>query len=306
MADARPVREGGYTRPMQTIPEGTSSLPSPTDRIAAPDWLSLRREADHRAREQAALWVDHLSAWLRQSLQDGEHAVVIDLGAGTGSNQAYLAPRLDVPQRWVLLDHDPGVLQSLAVPRTPDVVSTEQIVGPVTRVPELIRTARPTLVTCSALLDVLTRQEAEAIAEAIAGGGAAALLSLSVTGAVALSPQDPDDDAIATAFDAHQRRDGLLGPDGGAVMASLLRSHGAAVQIVQTDWVLDHGHHDLLSRYLTERAEAAVKHEPALSDRAEAWLDRRRRQLRSGSLTVRVAHEDVVSVPAAGSVARNR
>lgn len=297
MTDARPRPNAGYTRPMQSIPEGTTSASPATDRTAAPDWLSLRREMDHRAREQAAPWVGHLGAWMRQSMQDHEHAVVIDLGAGTGSNQAYLAPRLHVPQRWVLLDHDPGVLQSLAVPRTPDVVSTEQVVGPVTSVPEMIRPGTPTLVTCSALLDVLTHQEAAVIAEAITSGGTAALLSLTVTGAVEMSPQDPDDDAVTAAFDAHQRRDGLLGPDGAAVMTRLLRSQGAPVEIVQTDWVLDHGHQELLTRYLTERAEAAVDHEPALSDRAEAWLDRRRRQMRSGSLTVRVAHQDLISIP---------
>ncbi len=36
--------------------------------------------------------------------------VVVDVGAGTGANRAYLAPRLAVPSRWVLLDRDRQLL----------------------------------------------------------------------------------------------------------------------------------------------------------------------------------------------------
>ena len=41
---------------------------------------------------------------------------IIDLGAGTGANQRWLAPRLPFVQRWIHLDHDPAISRSLPLP----------------------------------------------------------------------------------------------------------------------------------------------------------------------------------------------
>jgi trans-aconitate methyltransferase len=41
---------------------------------------------------------------------------IIDLGAGTGANQRWLAPRLPFQQRWIHLDHDPAIIRSLPLP----------------------------------------------------------------------------------------------------------------------------------------------------------------------------------------------
>ena len=66
------------------------------------NWLALREPADVVAR----------SALLTHEIVDalGRHhpLSVLDLGAGTGSNVRYLAGRLPAPQRWLLVDRDPG------------------------------------------------------------------------------------------------------------------------------------------------------------------------------------------------------
>ncbi len=67
--------------------------------------------------------------------------------------------------------------------------------------------------TASALLDVLTREEIDRLAAACAGAGVPALLTLSVVGRVEFTPADPLDAEFAEAFNAHQRRGELLGPD---------------------------------------------------------------------------------------------
>src|SRR5207302_5230204 len=73
------------------------------------------------------------------------------------------------------------------------------------------------LVTASALLDLLTAREVETIAQACVDGGCDVLFTLTVTGDVSLSPRRPLDEAIRSAFNAHQRRAQrgrrLLGPD---------------------------------------------------------------------------------------------
>lgn len=265
-------------------------------RPVAADWLQLRRDADHRARESAIDQITAVSTWLRQSLRADQTATVIDLGAGTGSNQAWLAPRLQVPQHWVLVDHDADLLHT-AADAADEVHSATPVVGTVDQLPQLLPHQGPTVVTCAALLDLLTPQNAALIAETVSSAQAAAVLSLSVTGEVRLSPEDPADARIAAAFDAHQRREDLLGPGAAEVVAAQLRGRGAHVEVIRTDWILDHAEPALVERYLSDRVQAATEHDDALAEEADQWLQRRLRQLHQGTLRVRVGHHDVVSLP---------
>lgn len=282
--------------------ESSHSTPVVTRPVAA-DWLGLRRAADHRARQNTAPALERISVWLRTQLQADQAAVVVDLGSGTGSNQAWLAPRLTVPQQWILVDHDAALLDASTSTEAEQVVATTRMVGTVNQLPELVASESPTLVTCAALLDLLSPNEASLIAQTIASSESAALLSLTVTGDVTLSPEDPVDDVISAAFDAHQRREDLLGPDAAETLAGMLREQGAHVELVQTDWVLDDSPPEFVERYLTDRADAAVEQDPSLADQAEAWVQRRSDQLQRGELTVRVGHQDVVCVPEAQAAA---
>jgi hypothetical protein len=62
-------------------------------------WLGLREPADHRAR--ALELIGRLPR---------RFDAIVDLGCGTGSHLRWLAPRLESPQRWLLLDHDAELL----------------------------------------------------------------------------------------------------------------------------------------------------------------------------------------------------
>ncbi|GAA3292854.1 hypothetical protein GCM10020295_13210 [Streptomyces cinereospinus] len=114
-----------------------------------------------------------------------------DLGCGTGSMGRWLAPRLAGAQHWILHDRDPFLLHfaAAASPRSAadgSRVTVETRRGDVARLtPHAL--AGASLVTASALLDVLTREEAGALAAACAGAGCPALLTLSVTGRVGLA-----------------------------------------------------------------------------------------------------------------------
>lgn len=277
--------------------EGSSKSTLPGAHRVAPDWLALRRAADHRARQTTVPAVERISSWFRGRLGPDQAACIIDLGAGTGSNQAWLAPRLTVPQQWFLLDHDAEILEGSSVISAAQVVSTVRQVGTVDHLGEFPLSDVPTLVTCAALLDLLSAREVALIAETIASSQASALLSLTVTGEVHLTPEDPADEAIASAFNAHQRRGGLLGPGAAETAAATLRERGVHVEIIQTDWVLDSAHPEFVRRYLSERAEAAVEQDPGLSQTVEAWMKRRTDQVQRGELALRIGHQDVVCVP---------
>lgn len=267
-------------------------------RPVAADWLSLRRAADHRAREATVPWLDDIAATLAD-----EVVTVVDVGAGTGSNLAWLAPRLPFPQRWVLVDHDADLMDAVDADVPERVVEVTRRVAALDELPALVPAGTPALVTCAALLDLLTPDDARVLADAIVRAGSVALLSLSVTGEVALDPPHAADTAIAAAFDAHQRRDGILGPDAATHVAGLLRDSGCRVDAIDTAWQLDAAREaPLLRRYLTDRAQAAVEHDPALAAVAADWLAARTAGIDRAGLRVRVGHTDLRCLPAsAGS-----
>jgi len=264
-----------------------------------PEWLALREPADTAARDVAA---DTLLPPLLRHLaaappDDGLR--VVDLGAGTGANLRWLAPRLAelgavaaLPaQRWTLVDHDPRL--HAWGPASATTVHAD--VTGLTRL--LAERAGTDLVTAAALLDLLDQPRLDAVVDAAVAHGAPVLAALSVTGRVVLDPGEGLDVELAEAFDAHQRRDGRLGPDAGAVLDQAFRRHGWTVIEASTPWQLGQAQEQLLDAWLVGRAEAAVEWVPGLAAAAADWLERRRAQAHAGALDVVVDHVDLLALP---------
>jgi hypothetical protein len=106
-----------------------------------------------------------------------------------------------------------------------------------------------------------------------------------------------DDEMVAEAFDAHQRRAGRLGPDGGAYAAQGLRRQGYAVTMAPTPWHLGAADTDLLRAWLQGRADAAVEQSPGMAARIRSWHESRDRQACRGTLGAVVGHVDVLGLP---------
>ncbi len=265
---------------------------------AASDWLSLRRPADHAARDTTLSALVRLSHHLSAGLGDAASVSVLDLGAGTGSNLAWLGPRLDVPQVWTLIDRDEDLLRLAFASPSEKVVAVQRLTAEL----DAFESAHPhdgapTLVTCSALLDVLTTTQVESLCQLVVSMGAAALFSLTVTGDVELSPRMGLDRSINETFNAHQERDGLAGPGATSLARQVLHAAGFRVEVVATPWELGPQDAELVQRYLADRVASVVEHEPALAEQARAWLAARREQVRHRALRVRVGHEDLVALP---------
>ena len=122
--------------------------------------------------------------------------------------------------------------------------------------------------------------------------GCPILLALTVAGRVTLSPAEPLDARIGEAFNAHQRRDGLLGPD---AVAAALEHLGADVVLRPSPWRLDGTHAGLTAEWLRGWVAAACEQEPALE--AGDYRDRRLAQAAAGELTVTVGHVDLLVLP---------
>lgn len=265
----------------------------------APEWLELREGADATARAHDLL--DPLR--IRLANLPGHRAgglVIHDVGCGTGSMGRWLAPHLDGAQHWVLHDRDPYLLHFAAVasPRSSadgSRVTVETRRGDVGRL-TADALAGASLVTASALLDVLTREEIDALAAACAGAGCPALLTLSVAGRVELTPSDPLDEEIMEAFNAHQRRSGLLGPDAISAAAEAFSERGATVQVHPSPWRLGAGESALTAQWLRGWVGAAVEERPELAERADRYLRERLEACRAGELRVVVHHSDLLAL----------
>ncbi|MFI9051887.1 methyltransferase domain-containing protein [Streptomyces sp. NPDC053427] len=269
----------------------------------APEWLELREPADAAARAPGLL------SPLRAALSAGSGAprgtVIRDLGCGTGSMARWLAVRLPGPQHWILYDHDPALL-ARAAEAMPAAAADGAAVSATTERGDLARLtaaalAGTSLVTASALLDLLTRDEVAGLAEACVGAGCPALLALSVAGRVELTPYEPLDDEIGAAFNGHQRRraDGrqLLGPDAVVAATEAFERRGATVLTRSSPWRLAAPEAELTAAWLRGWVAAAREQRPELGARADAYLGRRLAACAAGELTVTVHHTDLLALP---------
>jgi hypothetical protein len=262
-----------------------------------PGWLDLRGPADVRARttyaaELTALLNRHLSHRLHD---DNAEVRLVDVGAGTGTGAGWLRDRLPWEQDWRLVDHDPRLLA--VAPATGEGWARVVVAG-VADLPALLADEPAHVVTCQALLDILTAEEADAVISPAVASGAALLLSLNVTGEVEISPPHPDDAFVAHAFDAHQRRAGRLGPDAGAYAARVLRDQGYDVTMAATSWHLGAAESALTRVWLEGRASAAAEQRPDEAVRIGRWLENRDWLAQQGELTAVVGHVDVLALPA--------
>jgi SAM-dependent methyltransferase len=272
----------------------------------SPDWLGLREAADGRARarELAVLLADGIGAVPSTDEGSPDQAstlIVHDLGCGTGSMSRWLAPLLPGPQHWVLHDQDPELL-ALAAARMPARAGDGSPVTAQTRTGDLTALtaadlAGVSLVTGSALLDLLTAEEIDRLARLCAGNGCAVLFALSVLGRVELTPEHPLDAAVSGAFNAHQRREvggrRLLGPDAVALARDAFTRCGAQVEVRSSPWRLGPAEAALTGQWLRGWVAAAGEQRPDLD--VEDYLASRLAEAGAGRLAVVVHHGDVLA-----------
>jgi trans-aconitate methyltransferase len=262
-------------------------------------WLALREPADAAARAR-----DLVDELLRHLPSTGR-LVIHDLGCGTGAMGRWLAPLLPGPQHWVLHDRDSDLLEAAtadlpgpAVDGAAVTVETKQSDINRLRSGEL---ADATLITASALLDMLTADELNGLADVCMAPGCPALLTLSVVGRVELTPADALDRRVAAAFDAHQRRitekGALLGPDAPDVAIKEFGRGGAEVVVRSSQWRLGASHADLVMEWFAGWVGAACEQERELAAHTDGYKRRRLAEATAGQLEVIVDHVDLLVLP---------
>ncbi len=280
--------------------KGEVAMEVPPGGVEAHDfaaWLRLREPADAAAR--AAELLEPLCA----RLATADCAQIHDLGTGTGSMGRWLAPRLPGAQHWVMYDREPDLLDQAKADMVDRSASGAQVTVE-TRQHDITRLtgadlAGASLVTASALLDMLTADEIERVVNACVAAACPTLLTISVTGQVRLNPAEPLDSEVSAAFNGHQRRtvDGraLLGPDAAGATVEAFRRHDVPVRVAHSPWRLGPAHTGLTAEWLRGWVGAATQQRPELADPLAGYLDRRLAQAAAGRLVVVVNHYDIVT-----------
>lgn len=251
-------------------------------------WLDLRAAADDRSRAHALFQA--LTAELPPS---GPH--LLDVGAGTGAMQRWCDDRLQVPARWTLLDPDRQLLD-MADGRNDGAVRCVQ--GSVRDLRSVLADRAVDAVVCSALLDVLPRDDIAALVQATSEAKVPLLAALTVTGEVELLPADSSDAAAAVAARARAGRGGAAGPVALAALRSAAALVGASVQEQATPWLLAPGQDDeLLREWTAGYVASALAGGGGATPDLHGWAEDRRRAVAAGRLHVTVGHVDVLVVP---------
>lgn len=252
-----------------------------------PGWLALREPADHAARAPSLLAAAVAAA--------GERPLVVDLGCGTGSNLRALAPRLPPAQRWRLVDHDPALL-ALAAAGAPE--GTDCVVADLRDI-DALPLDGATLVTASALFDLVSADWFDRFAERLAAARLPLYAVLTYDGATAWSPVHPLDPAMRRALNDHQRSDKgfgpALGPAAPAHMRQTLESLGYEVRMADSPWILTADQAALAAATSAGYARSAVDLAKVAPADADAWLGFRRANAGSGGMLV--GHTDLLLFP---------
>jgi hypothetical protein len=249
-------------------------------------WLALREPADAAARSAAL-------ASFATSLQTAALRI-LDLGGGTGANTRYLSSRLPSPQHWTIVDNDAALLA-----RAPAFAETHTSdLNAVVDDEELFEDC--TLVTASALLDLVSQPWLTKLVLRCRAVNAAVLFALSYDGRIVCSPEEPEDEDVRRLVNAHQKTDKgfgpALGPDAATRAVSLLSDAGYTTRQERTDWKLTGDMRALQRELVTGWARAASEMAPERSDAITGWHSRRMAHIDAGRSRIVVGHVDVAGV----------
>ena len=263
------------------------------------EWLALREPADRAAR---SLSITHTAV---NALPAGI-VRAIDLATGTGANVRYLVPHLPPEQDWLLVDNDERLLSELPVrlyrpglPREVRIECRHVELSELESSSDLLNGR--TLVTASALLDLVSEPWMASLATLCRRAGAIALFALTYNGRITFSPVEPADDMVRHLVNRHQQTDKGFGPAVGPAAPVQAEKHFALVgyRVTQapSDWELDPDARDIQRALIDGWTEAAIAIEPRAAGTIREWQRRRQAHVAAGRSTVVVGHDDLAAIP---------
>jgi SAM-dependent methyltransferase len=261
------------------------------------EWLALREPYDVRARSRSVLEA------VADAFRGQSALAIVDLACGTGATVRAIAPHLPPRQNWRLVDNDLGLLARAGALGEPPRRSVAARVVDLARDLELALEGPLDLITCSALLDLVSGEWLERLVVEAAARRLPVYAALSYDGQATLDPFDPLDADMVAAVNRHQRRNKGFGPALGplSVTRAIERFEGLGYSTVQgrSDWVFEPGDGAIQNEILAGWAGAAAELGELPAERIATWLTRRRELVADGRSRMHVGHVDFFVRPAA-------
>ncbi|MEM7213662.1 MAG: class I SAM-dependent methyltransferase [Pseudomonadota bacterium] len=250
------------------------------------DWLSARRDADHRARNA------DLAQRLRAHFGNRTKIRVLDLGCGTGANLAMTSTLLPAGQEWTLVDNDPDLLSRVPMLEG---VRIKTVDADLATSLEALLAPGFDLVTASALFDLAGKPFLDRLIGGVTSMRAAFFTVLTYDGVETWEPPHPGDEAVLSAFHADQNTDKGLGPAAGPDATDHLwagfASVGYTVNVGASPWNLNQSSDARLIHMLASGIHGAVG--TALGPVADDWY-----LARQSASHVSIGHQDLLALPA--------
>ena len=244
------------------------------------DWLALREPADHAARDGDLL--------AKAAALAGARPVIVDLGAGTGSTRRAFGGRLPSGALWRMVEGDAALLAHCEGER--HLMDLRDLAA--------LPLAGATLVTASALLDLVSEDWVAGLVRDLVARRLPLYAALNYDGRMAWRPEDAGDAEVTAAFNRHQRGDKgfgpALGPAAVARAADLFRAAGYAVQVADSPWRIGPDQ-AALGAALLEGIGAAAAEAGVAPEQAARWAAVRRAMLAQGEMVI--GHLDLLAVP---------
>lgn len=258
-------------------------------------WLSLREPYDLAARNSNVLGAVIASLKSRPS-----H--IVDLACGAGSTVRALHAKLPGAQHWDLVDNDPALLALACNQHLDREVRLNAIpLDLSSRDFDAAFGSRITLITVSALLDLVSETWLHQFVRAATARAVPVYAALTYNGVVDLLPADPLDAAIASSVNAHQRTNKgfgpALGPSAASTAVASFEAFGYSVVTGASDWTIGPNDRAMQNELLGGWAKAACELEMIPSAEIAGWLQRRAAMVSAGRSTMRIGHVDFFAFP---------
>jgi hypothetical protein len=267
------------------------------------DWLALREPVDAAARSLGLARV----AWdaLRRAPSVAAGIDVIDLGAGTGANLRYAAPLIEAAQRWLLVDNDAVLLGAAAAQlrswRPTARCQVQTLPLDLTRQLSHLPLRAGTLLTASALLDLVSEGWLRELIQRGAAAGAIMWFALTYDGRLECHPAEPEDGEVRELVNRHQLTDkgfgAALGPGAVRLTQQLLAGQAYHVHCEPSNWHVTPEQRALQYALIEGWCRAAAQLAPHRAAVLEGWRLRRQAHIAGGRSELRVGHVDIVGYP---------
>lgn len=254
-------------------------------------WLALREPADRAARDAG------LVADLAACLDGRPDILFLDIGCGTGSTWRSLARHLPAHTKWLLLDHDPLLLEEAARRTGGDPLVRVRMhdLSDLSGLP----LDGVSVLTASALFDLCSEPFCAELISRIGGRGSAFYAALNYDGSMRWSEEHPLDQRAVEAFNRHQQTDkgfgAALGPRAVPCLAANLEARGYHIRLGRSPWRLGLADVTLQRAFLEGFRQPLGETGLLTGQEIEDWLSFRLSMAGTPGSLCEVGHTDILA-----------